>query len=86
MQNKDANTCPVCGYGKLNEPAYDGFDCPSFDICPSCGTEFGYDDASKSHTKLRNAWIGSGMKWSSQAEKAPADWDPKKQLLNVKET
>src|ERR1700722_1795355 len=43
------HNCPVCGYAKLAEPPYDKTGCASFEICPSCGIEFGYHDASKSH-------------------------------------
>lgn len=35
-------TCPVCDYDKLDEPPYDETGFGSFDICPQCGTEFGY--------------------------------------------
>ena len=47
------NICPVCGYNALHEPAYDRFGCASFEICPCCGIEFGYDDARRSHETLR---------------------------------
>ena len=39
--------CPVCGYlGLTEEPWKMGpeYDSPSYEICPSCGTEFGYTD------------------------------------------
>jgi hypothetical protein len=50
------HNCPVCGYAKLAEPPYDKTGCASFEICPSCGTEFGYHDASKSHAEPRRLW------------------------------
>src|SRR5260370_23677857 len=37
-------TCPVCGYPELTEPAYDFYNCSSFDIFSSCSTEFGLAD------------------------------------------
>jgi predicted RNA-binding Zn-ribbon protein involved in translation (DUF1610 family) len=45
MHNNNMYTCPVCGFQGLSEPAYDEHYCTFFEICPSCGTEFGYDDA-----------------------------------------
>jgi hypothetical protein len=35
--------CPVCGYELAFAPWSD--DSPSDEICPSCGIQFGYDDA-----------------------------------------
>lgn len=81
--------CPVCGYPELYEPAWaDGH--PSEDICPSCGTQFGYDDARGVdvesrrivHAELRARWVASGSKWWSP-EPEPANWNPKRQLAAV---
>lgn len=36
-------TCPICGYDKLNEPPFDQNGEGSFEICPSCNNEFGYN-------------------------------------------
>jgi hypothetical protein len=46
--------CPVCGYDRLEDPP------GTFTICPSCGTEFGYDDAFASHAELRAKWLQNG--------------------------
>ena len=67
------NTCPVCGYG-LNRPPED------FVICPSCGTEFGYDDSGTSHEELRQRWIATGPAWWSTVDQQPANWNPYQQL------
>lgn len=75
--------CPVCGYPALDEPAYDSFGCASYNICPSCGTEFGYDDTTKKHADLRRKWIDSGMNWWSKNTPEARGWDPKKQLTNA---
>lgn len=82
--------CPVCGYPELSEPSYDDFDCPSHEICPSCGTEFGYDDAAKDVSlrqakwrSLREKWVSSGMKWFSRYDPIPNGWDPMKQVASV---
>lgn len=67
-------TCPVCAFTGLDEPpAY-------FTICPSCGTEFGYQDLVKGHDELRTQWIATGAKWHSAVIVAPYQWDGMAQL------
>ncbi|MEP2827982.1 hypothetical protein [Parvibaculum sp.] len=73
--------CPVCGYDGLAEPAYDAGGCSSFEICPCCGIEFGYQDATTSHRVLRHRWVNQGMAWSHGLP--PAQWDPLKQLRDA---
>ena len=70
-------TCPVCGYNELELPPAD------FTICPSCGTEFGYHDATASLEELRQRWIGRGAPWISQVTPRPLNWSPWEQLLRV---
>jgi hypothetical protein len=77
------NTCPVCGYNGLHEPAYDRFGCSSFEICPCCGVEFGYQDARRSHESLRAEWVAKGMPWHSHVKVPPPGWDPAQQLRSV---
>ena len=67
------NICPVCGY-HLNRPPED------FTICPSCGTEFGYDDSGRTYAQLRAIWLRGGAKWWSKSTSAPEGWDPYLQL------
>lgn len=80
MHSEDALGCPVCGFAGLDEPAYDAHGCASFGICPCCGTEFGYDDATRTHAELRAKWIANGMNWWSRTSRPTADWDPLRQL------
>ncbi len=70
-------TCPVCGYEHLEDPAMDD------EICPSCGTHFGYHDYNRTHQQLRNAWHESGAKWWSLEEPSPSYWNPEIQLENL---
>jgi hypothetical protein len=70
-------TCPVCGYAKLKYPAKD------FLICPSCGTEFGYQDANKSFEELRFEWIDRGMIWHSRVVRQPVAWSAVAQLAEA---
>jgi hypothetical protein len=71
--------CPVCGYSDLDEPPYDKYGCASFDICPCCGTEFGYHDATRSHAQLRQDWVTRGAPWFSTMP-PPPDWSALEQL------
>jgi predicted RNA-binding Zn-ribbon protein involved in translation (DUF1610 family) len=80
MPKNDQYSCPVCGIDGLLDPAYDSAGCASFEICPSCGTEFGYDDARKSHQELRKLWVASGALWHSRNTAPPPNWNGKDQL------
>lgn len=71
----NTNICPVCGYGMQDPPA-------DYNICPSCGTEFGYNDLNSSIEGLRNAWLQSGAGWWSTVDPIPEGWDPFQQLLS----
>jgi len=68
------NTCPVCGYA-MRYPATD------FHICPSCGTEFGYDDCGTTYEELRQRWLLAGPEWWSPVDQRPPHWNPHLQLL-----
>jgi hypothetical protein len=70
--------CPVCGYPNLQELPED-----SFEICPSCGTEFGYQDATSSHAELRRRWMKRGAQWHSRSVQRPQDWDAKRQVMKA---
>jgi hypothetical protein len=77
-------TCPVCGYSELEEPPRDPItNCANFDICPCCGCEFGYNDATLAALQNhRSKWIKNGAKWFDPNLK-PANWNLRKQLANV---
>lgn len=71
-------TCPVCAYPDMTEPVQEG------NICPSCGTEFGYDDdLGVTYQQLRQLWVDGGMPWFSRATRMPTDWDPFLQLVEA---
>ena len=72
--------CPVCGYPGLTEPSHDETGFGSFDICPSCGVEFGYDDFAVPHRALRYRWLMNGAKWYSTATVQPLRWSAGEQL------
>lgn len=78
------NTCPVCGYPDLCEPPYSAEGDGSFEICESCGFQFGVsdDDGGSSHVAWRSAWIGRGLPWSS-TNPPPARWDARQQIERI---
>ena len=68
--------CPICGYGPFEE-AYESavkLRC-SFDICPCCGCEYGYDDLESYY----EVWASSGFKWFNPKFK-PENWSIEHQL------
>ncbi len=79
-----SHSCPVCAYPKLKEPPRSASGGGSYEICPSCGFQFGVDDDDKGITfsKWRNAWLKRGALWSSLGQKAPADWNGKAQAAS----
>ena len=52
-----------------------------FNICPSCGVEFGIDDIGHTHEELRKIWVENGAHWSSNVDSSPAGWNPWLQLI-----
>jgi hypothetical protein len=68
--------CPVCGF-HLDYPADD------FNICPSCGVEFGYETAGRTFAELRDEWINAGARWASSVIPQPKGWNQWMQLLNA---
>jgi hypothetical protein len=79
--------CPVCGYLGLDEPPRTEESGASYEICPSCGFEFGVtdDDRGLSYEQWRREWIGGGMRWWSR-RRQPTGWDPRAQLRELEES
>lgn len=71
--------CPVCGFEMADGPH-------DFNICPSCGTEFGLHDENSSIQDLREVWIASGPSWRSGVIDKPQGWNPWWQLLRAIQT
>jgi rubredoxin len=89
----DRHTCPVCGYPDLEQPPWAN-DAPSDEICPSCGTHFGYDDFAggdagrreQVYRALRADWKAGGARWFSVGSAAPSDWDPAVQVAVLEDS
>ncbi|HSI13899.1 MAG TPA: hypothetical protein VK961_17770 [Chthoniobacter sp.] len=79
------HTCPVCGWPELHEPPRSASGAASFELCPCCGFEFGFDDDDQGLTyeQARTRWIAGGMKWWSSSRPAPAEWNASRQLARV---
>lgn len=79
--------CPACGYPDLEEPPRS----PrtgggSYEICPSCGFEFGVtdDDLGITYDEWRSRWVAAQMPWRSEGiEPPPLGWNPTRQLASV---
>ncbi len=78
-------TCPVCQFPKLKEPPRGKSGGGSYEICPSCGFQFGVDDDDRgiSFEKWRADWLERGAPWSSAGRKAPKGWDGMSQAADA---
>lgn len=78
--------CPVCGYPDLTDPPRTASGGGSYEICPSCGFEFGVsdDDEGYSYSAWRQEWIEAGLPWrDADIQPPPEDWDPHEQVRRV---
>lgn len=64
----DSRYCRVCGYDPGDPPPWGEYGrFASFDICPCCNVEWGYEDSTfESTAKYRARWINNGAKWASR--------------------
>lgn len=89
QQKDDGNyLCPVCGYCLGENPWKDN--CPTYEICDSCGIEFGYEDFScdfqerkTRYDELRVKWISEGMPWRGLMHLKPITWNPIQQVKKL---
>jgi hypothetical protein len=85
MLSEELLRCRVCGV-RLDEAPWgsDGMN-PSFDLCPCCGAEFGYEDATpEGARRYRARWLASGAPWNDPDERPP-DWNVEEQLTHIPE-
>lgn len=76
--------CPVCGFDGLQEAPYNKAGNGSYEICPCCGFEYGFDDQSEgiTHEEYRVKWIADGAQWFNP-DAMPEGWDLTMQLKNL---
>jgi len=77
--------CFVCGFDKLYEPPRSDNGGGSYEICPSCGFQYGVtdDDEEYDYITWRKMWIDQGMPWCSVGREPPDNWDAFSQLHRV---
>ena len=82
------NTCPVCGYDGLYEPPRSPSGGGSYEICPSCGFQFGVtdDDRGIDYATWREQWIANGTRWNGIGRQPPSGWDPAEQLTRARDS
>lgn len=77
--------CRVCGLLQDDPPWGADGRTPNFEICVCCGTEFGYEDISRSSVLRKRAqWLSTGARWFDVKWK-PADWNLDQQVSAVPE-
>lgn len=77
------HNCRVCGLYIKDFPWGKDGDCPTYEICPCCGVEFGNEDYTLSSIRIyRKNWISNGGKWFSTKEK-PNNWNLENQLQHI---
>ena len=69
--------CPICGFDQMPYPPV-----PE-NICPCCGTEFGFDDYYHRPEELRRAWIQAKFPWFDDIIRPPVNWSPVLQLIKA---
>jgi hypothetical protein len=62
MKNK--HTCPVCKFDGLKEAPFGPHNEPSYEICPKCGFEFGFDGGNDPvvFENFYQRWLENGEK------------------------
>ena len=78
--------CPVCAFPALREAPRSKSHGASYEICPSCGFQFGVsdDDGGFTYVIWRAAWKRRGAKWSSRSIAAPRGWNAPSQLATLR--
>lgn len=78
--------CAVCGYDQLDEPQWKG-DAPSYEICPCCFFQAGFDDDGASYPvtveEYRKNWLRHKGTWANFLTRRPENWDLREQLKNI---
>lgn len=64
MRSSRNHFCRVCGFDSMDLPWGSDGRSPIFEICPCCGVEWGYGDATTRATaRFRRAWLDRGAPW-----------------------
>lgn len=79
--------CLVCGYPHLLEPPRGASGGGSYEICPSCGFQFGVDDDDRGldYKTARERWRAKGAPWYSRRITPPPGWQAEAQMRHLLE-
>lgn len=78
------DVCRICGFRPAFPPYGEDGCSASYEICASCGNEYGVTDRhDRQIEQRREDWLRTGPGWYSQHTAPPADWDPWDQLQQV---
>lgn len=77
--------CPVCGWPDLTESPRSPSGGGSYEICRSCGFEYGVtdDDLGYTYEQWREEWVKKGMPWDEG--EPPVGWNPEEQLRKLQD-
>lgn len=77
------HNCRVCGLYIDDKPWGEDGESPTYEICPCCNVEFGYEDNTLESTlKYRSDWLKNGANWFEKKRK-PENWNLGEQLKNI---
>lgn len=75
--------CRVCGFRNSLPPWGKDGRTATFEYCPCCGVEFGYQDSTPAGArKFRSEWLSNGCAWSEPSLRV-ADWRFEDQVGNI---
>ncbi|MCB2410565.1 hypothetical protein [Hymenobacter lucidus] len=75
--------CRVCGFEDNDEPYGHNGDLPSFEYCPCCGVQHGYEDClPEAAAAYRKNWLATGATFEMPKFR-PASWNLAAQLRNI---
>ncbi len=64
MATDERFRCRVCGALESEPPYGENGDCPTFNFCPCCDVEYGYQDCNPiAAARYRAAWLEKGGAW-----------------------
>lgn len=77
--------CPICGYPALSRQPRSDAGGGSYEICPSCGFQFGVSDEDLGYTdeEWRAMWVDDNYRWRGvPPQSPPSSWDGDSQLAS----
>lgn len=78
-----SRACRVCGRIYEGLPWGEDGKTASFEICPCCGVEFGYEDSLPESVRgYRAIWLAGGSNWFDRKLR-PQDWSLDAQLAQI---